>query len=484
MRSNIVFVILIIMLGGFVAGLVLRSRSPHTTPVLATASASTSANPAVSGGTAAASASGSASNSAATSKPALGRPLRVISLGWELLAPGIMANDGADPGKKSLFKKAGLELKLNAVNEVAKLENALARGGADEKGADIALLPLQRFVASYERLKALNPVIFFVVSWSDGRDVVLSKLESFQKLPKRGDVRLRGVAGAAASFVGLFALDLAGVSVDRVKIVEKKGDISAITRREAKRKSEQASGNILLTTGEASRLVPLVAIAQASLVDKQRGPLTTWAKLWLQGNKLVAGEASVAARKIAAVKGAPEPLQVLSRLSEIAPASLAENAHAAGLSGRGAVTLEALFQRSWRIWRDAKVLTIPPEKAPVDGSIIATLVRANTELAAPESSGTKDGVRSKDKPLVVHRAPKGKLDEDKVVNEIGFIAGVFRRSPLRISVHPRHRVDDKLTTSIIERAVDRFGLAQSRLLKGKARPTGGATATIEVMPVP
>jgi hypothetical protein len=348
-------------------------------------------------------------------------------------------------------------------------------------------MPLQTFVTSYERLKALNPVIFYVVAWSDGRDVVTSKHESFDKLPVKDDVKLRGDAGEPAAFLGLFALDLQGVSPSRIKLVAEgdKPEWNAITREQARGKSQQTQGNVLLSTAEASRLVPFVAIAQASLVDEHPKAMAVLVKGWLEGHKLVSSSASDAARKIADTKGAPEPLSVLSRLGELQAASLAENAHVAGLAGRGAATLEALFQRSWRIWRDAKVISIPPETAPVNGKVIASLVLAGEGLTAPaNASGERDGSKSKDKPILVHRWPKGELDEERLIEEIGFIAGVFRRSPVRVSVHPRAALDPKQTALIVARARERFDLSADRLLEGKARPAGAATATVEVMAVP
>jgi hypothetical protein len=493
LRSNTVFVLLILMLGGLVAGVALRSRPAHVAPAIAeptgSATATTSAASATASATVSATASGTVapatSGSAAPADgPSLKRPIRVVSLGWELIAAGVMANDGADPGKNSAFKAKHLDVHLTAVNDASKLENALARGGKDDKGADIAIMSLPRFVASYERLKALTPVIFFVVGWSDGHEVVMSKKKSFEDLPARGKVKMRGAAGSAAAFVGLYALDLQGVDPERVELIDDKADWMSMTRRKSKSKSEQVKANLLLTTAEASRLVPYVAIAQASMIKKHEDVLETWAAVWLDGHNKVAADASEAARKIAEAKGAPEPLAVLSNLGQIAPASLAENATAAGLSGRGAVTLESLFQTSWDVWRRAKVLTIPPENAPVNGRVIAALVRAGGDLDVPQAGSKGDKPDTGGKPLIVKRLPRGKLDQDALIDEIAFVAGVFRRSPIRVTVHPHGIVDKKKSKAAVDGATSQFGLATGRLLVGKARSKAGSIATIEVMPVP
>ncbi len=495
MRSNIIFGLLLLMLVALVGGLWLRDWDSHQAPAptaepspsASVSQSATATSSAPSTASAAVAPTGSASATPDPPPPKLGRPLRVVGLGWELLAAGIMANDGVVAGEASLFAKQELEVELSAFTDVLRLENALARGGKDEKGADVAIMPLPRFVTSYERLKALDPVIFLVVGWSEGGEVVLSKHQSFAKLPAQAAVTMRGTAGDSAAFLGLFALDLAGTPPARVTLVSKgeKHDWAAITRQESKQKSEQPNGNLLLSTSEASRLVPFVAIAQASLVTKEAVHLTTLSKGWLAGHELVADSASDAARKIGEAKGAPEPLAVLSRMSEIAAASLEENAQVVGQSGP--FTLEALFRRCWRIWREAKVLGIPPERAPVDGSIIAALLRAGGDPSTPPATaggGTAERPETKGQPLIVYRAPKGKLDEGQLVETIGFMAGVFRRSPLRITAHPQVGADGKLTDKLVAQARERFGLAAGRLEAGKARGVAGAPATVEVLPVP
>jgi hypothetical protein len=175
----------------------------------------------------------------------------------------------------------------------------------------------------------------------------------------------------------------------------------------------------------------------------------------------------------------------LASLGELAPASLAENAEVAGLSGRGAVTLEALFQRTWDIWRKAKVLTIPPEKAPVDPTVIAALVRRGGELTAPSAPpSSKDRPNTQGEPLLVHHLGSGPLDTEALLTQIGFLSGVFRRSPIRLSVHPKALIDQKLTDGVVAQAAERFALDSTRLSAGTAKGPAGSPATIEIMPIP
>lgn len=490
MRANIVTGVLVVLLAVLVGGTLLRTRSPHAAPAVAQLPTDASAGVAGSGEVAAESASAPPASSAAPipkDAPKLDRSLRVSGLGWDALAAGIVANDGAQAGPASALKKRGLDVRFTSAADADAVEAALARGGVDERGADVAILPLPRFVASYERLRALDPVIFLVVGWSEGREVVVSKGKGFDAFGT-GDVKLRAQAGDAAAFLGLFALDVSGISGDRVKLMSKQTDawdFAALAKRRPNADTELAAGSLLFSSAEASRLLPVVAIAQAGMLTKSEPAFIAFAEGWLEGQRSIAADATAAARKIGNEQGAPEPLALLSALGEIGPSSLGENAVALGLSGRGATTVEKLFTKSWDIWRGAKVLGVPPERAPVDGRVVAAMVRAGGSLTAPPAaSSTRKESPASGKALLVHRAPKGKLDEDALLETVAFLAGAFPRSPVKVSLSPRGDVDKKATAAFIARAEERFGLAKGRVVEGSVKTKDGSAATVEVMPVP
>src|SRR5690606_1323091 len=146
-------------------------------------------------------------------------PLDVVALGWEVLAPGVLANDGTTAGSDSRFRAAGLDVTFSAVTDVAEIQTRLSRGGADDHGADVALLPLPAFVASYERLRALSPQVFFVVAWSRGQHAMIGDARVLQA-PPSGEVRVAGRPGSSETLLSLFVLDQAGVSPERVRVVE------------------------------------------------------------------------------------------------------------------------------------------------------------------------------------------------------------------------------------------------------------------------
>src|SRR6185369_16835869 len=202
-----------------------RPRTAHHPP--AAPSASGSAGPAASAaGSSSAGVAGSASGALPDGGPGklMDRPLRVVALGWDLAAPGLLANGGPEPSANSDFSIAGIDVHVGATDVMSSIEGALARGGADKDGADIALVPFCEFVASYERLRALSPEAFFVVGWSRGREALISSRDA---LPAPGDkpdakgaqATLLGALGEPATFLGLFALDAAGIPPNAVRLV-------------------------------------------------------------------------------------------------------------------------------------------------------------------------------------------------------------------------------------------------------------------------
>jgi hypothetical protein len=503
-RASIVSGLLICLLVGFVALFVTRQRTPHTAPepVVAVATTNSAALPtpaSASAGIAAAApdagpaspavaiaSADSAPPDAGAAEPALDRPLRVITLGWELAAPGVTANDGFSPGPKSVFTSAGLDVRIDQADAMGPIEEALARGGGDEKGADVAIAPLPSFLASYERLRALSPEVFFVMGFSRGREA-LAGSEGLPTGPVKGGVKLAGAPGTPATFLGLFVLDVAGVPPSEVHLVtpggkdEKEAPYAAIDRATA---LEETPGGrkILLTTADASRLVPFVAIAQHGFIANQERAAAALARGWLEGTRKLAADPPGTARQLAGAEGAPEPLSLLRRLGDVQPASLADNARLAGLTGKSALTLAALFERGFGLWRGISTLaTPPPEKAPIATGVIASLVRAGG--AQPESeAGANKPAAEGTKALVVHH--QDKLNEEALADTIGLLAAVFERSMLRVSVQPQGLVDGGKTKKVIETALGRFDLADNRLVVAKKAGARNAAAVVEVLALP
>ncbi|MCU0656574.1 MAG: hypothetical protein MUF64_15375 [Polyangiaceae bacterium] len=471
-----------------------RPRSPHQPPAApapsATASSPASSAPAagpsapppaaisaVPSASAASSAPPAASSAGAPAEaPALDRPLQVAVLGWELAVPLVVANQGLDPSPRSEFSKAGVGVKLGVSDRLSAIENALARGGADRDGADIALLSLPSFVAAYERLRALNPEIFFVVGWSRGRDALMADKE-WLTADLKGPVALAGDDATPSLFLGLWSLGLAGFAPPQLKLLpSSKASEAQASAQDRSSPFEGPHRMALLSTADASRLIPYVAVAQRSLLERHGPSLVSWARGWLTGQKLVEADPAAAARSVGSTQGAPGPLPLLKGMGEIQPSSLADGVRAAGLSGRNAITLEGLFQQSWQVWKQAGVVTSPaPDAAPIAPGVLAALVRSEGMPPAP-GGPTRLG-SDKGKPLLVVRH-KDEPDERALEAQIGLLAGAFERSAVRVA-----RRDERKLKKLLESAQGTYDIAPGRLLPATKAPEKGSVL-IEVFPAP
>ncbi|APR84519.1 ABC transporter, periplasmic substrate-binding protein [Minicystis rosea] len=492
MRVNIVFGLLLVLFVGYGALYFSHERPIHTAPVpaLASASAAPSASasaPPIASASALPSASASAPPADAGPSKLFDRPLRVVALGWDLAAPAILANGGLDGAPSNDFTAAGLDVRVSTATSLNAIESALARGGADKDGADVAVLPVSSFVAAYEQIRALTPEAFFVVGFSRGREAIVSAKDTFPGPDydvKKG-VTMIGAASEPATFLGLFALDANGVPPSAAHLVApgakpEEAQLAAIDRDLAP--ADAARRNILLTTADASRLVPFVAVAQHGLVEKHKTALTAWARVWLESAKKLADDPPTAARQIANAPGAPEPIQLLKLLGDTAPASLVDNARLFGLSGRRALSLEALFQESFRIFRAAGVLATPaPEAAPVSDTIVTALAHNTPSSPKPVTKSPPDS-SDKAKTLITLRTPEGKLDEAALQSTTALFADVFERSALRVAVVKAGAVDAAATKKLIDGVESRFDIGPGRLVPAKKAPAKTA-AVIEVLAV-
>jgi hypothetical protein len=457
-------------------------------------------------------------------EPPLARPLRVVGLGWELLAPAVTANAGITAGKASLFTADRLKVKLRAFATSAEIEAALARGGDDKLGADIAVLPLATFAALYERLRALAPDIFFVTGWSRGRHGLMARPRVSLARPPRGNIDLLGRADSPATFFALSLLDLSGIALRRVRLLDPSGDTASDERKNVRLRyignpsdsgkpfvysiveptdkrvarapfaavsrplpaSAQKHGRrFVATTADAGRLIPMVAIAPRAFAAEHGEALSIFVRGWLAGARRLQRDVPKVARQIASDKDTPHALDLIQRLGQIEGATLRDNASLFALSGRSAATLDALFRDSWRVWRDAGVLASPaPDASPIAPTTVAALVR-DTPTLIDEARRTSSAVEGR-KPaggstvverLLLHRLSVRRWNEEtrqRVIDQVGFVGTVFDQAIVRLHVRGNG------ARNLVERVLQRFEFARpSRVTLTQRR--SGPLAAIELL---
>ncbi len=400
--------------------------------------------------------------------PPLDRPLRVISLGWDLAVPGHLANQGKD-GKESALAKRKLDVEIKSVKTLDAIKSALANGGAHKSGADIAILPLPEMVASYEDLRALKPQIFFVAGWSRGRDALFAhKGNTLLKLPRSGKVDLIGTRGSSPMLLSLYLLDIAGVKSERIQISSKAGRrsmFSAVDRGSTTTIPKESS--LSVTSADASALIPFVAIAPQGFI-KNRRAIAAFISAWLEGVEQLENDVPAAARQVGAIKGAPETLTLVRSLGLVEFSGLRDNVRRAGLAGRDPVNLSSLFQLTWRLWRGVDVLTTPaPKNVPIAFEAIASLALQSPGLGTPDEIEADFSTE----PMV-----RGITSD---LEEAALVAGVFARSSLMLGAFAKK----KSSATALEDLERRYGLNTSRF-KAKAKLSKRKTIVLEVYSAP
>jgi hypothetical protein len=428
-------------------------------------------------------------------------PLRIVALGWELIAPGaaLVPGGGGQPSPPALPMELAPETALEAV------EARLARGGADPRGADVAVLPLPAFVSSFERLRALEPVAFLVAGFSHGREEIHAAPGALTKAPPPGDeVKLvalgpatateaaaRAAGTESATVLGLFALDLLGVAPSRVRLVApgtpdaKAAAFAAVVNGAADERK------VAFGSAEASRLIPIVAVAPKGVLEGREGVVREWAKAWLDGIARAKADVPSLARRLATketlplaadVGAAPEALALVERLGRIDGAKLDEQASLIGPLAKGPVTLDVLMQRTWQLARGGGLVTsAAPEPLPIDARVVAAIApapKAATSAAPLDADGgvSVGPIPAGAVPLVVHRAVEG--DVAAVAAEIHFLSGVFEREVFRIAAKGGAKAALEIATAAYER-----GVPASRLATVATEPQG-VFAAVEILSPP
>jgi hypothetical protein len=400
--------------------------------------------------------------------PPLDRPLRVVSLGWDLAVPAHLATNGKD-GKESAFAMRKVDVEIKSVKSLKSVKSALANGGAQKGGADIAIVPLPEMVAAYEDLRALKPQIFFVAGWSRGRDAIFAhKKSSLLKLPRTGKVVLTGTRASSSMLLSLYLLDISGVDSKRIKIsskADKASMFSAIDR--AKTTEVPRDSRLSVTSADASALIPFVAIAPQGFLQNRR-VIAAFVDAWLEGVDQLEDDVPAAARQVSAIKGAPETLTLVRNLGLVEFSGLRDNVRRAGLAGRDPVNLASLFQLTWRLWRGVDVLTTPaPKNVPIAFEAIASLALQSAELEEDDEV-EPDFTTS---PLV-----RGTTSD---LESAALVAGVFARSSLRIGAFGKK----KTSANALEDLITRYGLSDSRF-EAKPGLSKRKTIVLEVYSAP
>ena len=417
------------------------------------------------------------------------RPIRVVTLGWELASPAATLGDAGT-------------IEVAPEPQLDALGARLARGGVDPAGADIAVMPLPAFVASYEKLRALDPKAFLVVGFSRGREELHAAAGAVAKpLNPAEEVKLVALAPSTASdanaratgtdsatLFGLFAMDLLGAPPSRVRFLASGSDAAKTSPFAAIAKGASDDRKLVMSTADASRFVPIVAVAPKGVLDDPRA--ATFAKAWLEALGKARTDAAGVARRLstkdgvalaAGTGGAPEAVTLLEQLGTIEPISMADEAGWVG-SGRP-VALDTLMARTWSLARGGGLTAIAaPEPLPIDVRIVSTIAPKTGDTPKVDSEGDAGAafapVPTGSVLLVVYRAPSDATSA-AVAQQVAFLSGVFERASFRITAKGGEKAAKAIAAETVSKNVSR-----TRLATAAGEPPTGVFASVEILALP
>jgi hypothetical protein len=394
--------------------------------------------------------------------------LRVAVLSWELAAPiaGMDAN----------------AVEATVLSAPQAVETRLARGGDDAEGADVAIVPMAEFIGMYDRLRALEPSVVALAGYSHGKEELTAPGDA--AAPKAGETV--GTSGdAAATMLALYALDFMRTDVSKVKLVSDPADVANAAWVAAPRAATKK--RIVLSSADASRLLPDVIIAPRRTREAKKAELVRLISAWFEGTARVRGNAPGVAKELEARKAplfspasekAQGALAIVERLGQIEWVGPQENADAFGLNESKGAHVDELMTLSWRLLRTAGVVAAStPTQLPLTKDLVveAAKVPAGDGPKAPAELADDAGAPKGLAVLLTRRYDD--LDEATLVADVGQTARLFDHAIVRITV----RGGDKASRGVAQKA--RKDSFSERVYAGSAA-LGNAAAAIEVCVAP
>jgi len=417
----------------------------------------------------------------------LERPLFVVGLGWDRLAPALLANAGKAPSKASSFSPSGLAVSVAPVDGLPDVIEALARGGGQEQGADVAIVPLPQWLAAQDKLQAIDPVVFYVAGWSHGREAVFGAPRADVAAPDDARPVRVGFKDIGPAYLALFGFDAEGITPPDISLIGADADPAPswqavdVIDFEASTRSD-VRPSMRWTTSQASGLIPIVMVASRSWTETHPKALVAWLRGWLSGVGEVSGKVAEAARQLGRMDGAPQPLRLMRGLETWEPCSLKENLALFELDGPDAQPLRLVMRRTWNLLNRSQLAAPVPRALPISADIVKAASRARlpTDVGGTTAwSGVSVADETTGGQHVVLTRPLDDIDGYELARELAALGGAFPSSVLRVT--PKKKNGPVQTAFELARALS--SVPQTVVL-ADPNPDLSTAATIEVLLAP
>jgi hypothetical protein len=405
------------------------------------------------------------------------RVVRVVATSWDVLAPGVVANDGALPGsKQSIFRERGIEASFAALGSTADVGRALALGGDADGGAHLAVVPLSTLAAESDRLRALSLRVVYVAAWSEGSYALHGPSgDALLSLSPRDRPMIVGSPEQPEAIVALASFDLAGVDAEQVRWVAPRtagarAAAWAVVDRGAS--GAEPGRHAVVSTADMPRLLPYVIVAPASETARADDGLSRFLRAWTEGSRRLESDPARAARHVAAGSEGADPMVLVERLGRLRFVQPPEAARALGMSGRDVVTVDTLYAYQCGLLSKAGVPVGPaPQGSIVSADPAAALMRESTGNGRLDPApGRRVGARA---PSAIVRV-KTRARGEALVDRTALVAGMFDGAEVALSTPGGDRARELL----VDRITDRWDLDPARFTDASHVPRAGTTLIV------
>ena len=346
----------------------------------------------------------------------LSRQLVVAINTWAGHAPGIIFNDGLNPGPNSRYKqKYGLDVKFVLLEDPAAKLAAFRKGDVDLMWDTVDNWAREASVLAEQGQKAKSVMM---QDWSRGGDGIVS-LTSIKSIEDLKGKRIACTQFTPSHFLLLYLLAQSGLSPEERAAVEKsivftqdapaaaamfkaKQVDAAVTWEPDLSGAVTARGDdahVLVSTTAATNIIADTLVARQDVIDQGPETIRDFIHGWFDGIDMM--KADPAATNAVVAKALKLDAETVSgMLSGLKLTQYADNAQFYGLSG-GKAHFDTLFDTAFVIWRKKGLVTRAVDATDYsDARFVHTLAAAYPAQKVDEPTLAARNPSAKDRAII------------------------------------------------------------------------------------
>lgn len=451
------------------------------------------------------SASAAASGSAAPTGPKPKRDPHRIVIGVNDFGgayPGVVANDGAEPGPKSRFKAAGVDVEIKLIRGSKERLKAFDNGDVD-----IMLLSLDYFanlVPVYKE-KGVDLKAFLMADWSRGNLGIVAKpgIKSIEGLK---DAKIATTRNTPTHYFLINLLkrsNLTPADIEKVKSnlvfatktpqageMFARGEVDAVAIWEPHLSQVAGKGRVLVSTATATNLIADVLFARADWIAAHEADVQKIVHEWFEGVKQLDKDPAGSVATIAKAFAQTED-ETRGVLAKIKPTTFADNRVFFGMEREDSPFI-TLFNDASRVWQAEGVIKTSGVAAST--RYLKALEGSSHEYAQEqvvEKFAFKEAPKADTVPLLTKSVsvffPSGvdKLDANakRVVDDFAEVVTQFGNAYVRVEGNTDNegernsniQLSKRRAEALVDYLVTKHGFARSRFVSvgnGPDKPVG------------